>query len=171
MKTKWMIAALMACLVCSVTMAQTKKMVKNVTLQTLTGEATQLPMWGEKNLLIFYVDPDHPKQNEEFTIEMEKNHLASGDNIHGFGIMNLKDAPMIPNGIACKLANKRTEANGATVLADKNRTLATAWGLGNCNNYFVLLFVSKEGELVYVHKGEFTDEEKQEFYRTINPYR
>ncbi len=149
----------------------TPKKVSNVTLESLTGESTTLPMWGEKNLLIFYVDPDHPKQNEAFTIEMEEKHLAAGDNIYGFGILNLKDAPMIPNALACKLANNRTKKNGATVLADKDRLLQQAWGLGDCNNSFVMILVSKEGELVYVHKGEYTEEDKVEFFRAIDPYR
>lgn len=145
--------------------------VENVELEDLDGNKVALPMWGEKNLLIFYVDPDKPKQNHDFTVEMEENHRASGDNLYGFGIMNLKDAPFVPNGIACSIAAKRTAKNGATVLADRGRILSSAWGLGNCNNYFVMLLVSKEGELVYMHKGEFTEEEKEEFYRTIEPYR
>ena len=145
--------------------------VNNVTLADLEGNPSTLPMWGEKNLLIFYVDPDHPRQNQEFAAEMEENHLAAGDNIYGFGIMNLKDAPLIPNNMACSIANKRTAKNNATILADKGRILSTAWNLGNCNNYFVLILVSKEGELIYLHKGEFTEEEKAEFYQTIDPYR
>ncbi len=145
--------------------------VENVTLETLTGEQTTLPMWGEKNLLIFYVDPDHPNQNMDFADEMEENHLAAGENIYGFGIMNLKDAPLIPNLLACKIANNRTKKNGATILADKGNILSEAWGLGECNNYFILLLVSKEGELVYVHKGKHTEADKEEFYRIINPYR
>lgn len=151
--------------------AQEYKKVENVTLHTLSGEEAQLPLWGEKNLLIFYVDPDHPNQNADFAAEMEEKHLASGDNIYGLGVMNLKDAPLVPNGLACKIANKRTAKNDATILADKNRVISTQWGLGDCNNYFVMLLVSKSGELVYVHKGEFTEEEKAEFYRAIQPYR
>lgn len=151
--------------------AQEYKKVENVTLHTLTGEPSTLPMWGEKNLLIFYVDPDHPNQNADFAAEMEEKHLAAGDNIYGFGILNLKDAPLIPNALACNIANKRTVKNGATILADKGRILSTEWGLGSCNNYFVMLLISKEGELVYCHKGEFTPEEKVEFYRAIEPYR
>ncbi len=151
--------------------AQEYKRVENVTLHTLGGEPATLPMWGEKNLLIFYVDPDHPNQNADFAAEMEEEHLASGDNIYGFGILNLKDAPLIPNGLACNIANKRTAKNGATILVDKGRVLSTSWELGSCNNYFVILLVSKQGELIYYHKGEFTPEEKAEFYRTIDPYR
>lgn len=145
--------------------------VNNVTLSDLDGKPTKLPMFGVKNLMIFYVDPDHPKQNDDFTVELEENHRASGDNIIGFGIMNLKDAPMVPNGVARKLAAKRTEKNGATVLADDNRILSTAWQLGDCNNKFALMIVSKEGELVFLRKGELTDEDKAEFYKVIEKYR
>ena len=41
------------------------------------------------------------------------------------------------------VARKRTEKNGATVIADPDRRLAKRWGLGDCNNMFVLLVVSK----------------------------
>ena len=91
--------------------------VENVKLLDLEGNAAKLPYFGEKNLMIFYVDPDRHKQNEDFTIELEQNHRADSENIYGFGVMNLKDAPMIPNGMARNMARKRTEKNGATVLA------------------------------------------------------
>lgn len=145
--------------------------VENVEIHDLKGEVVTLPMWGEKNLMIFYVDPDKPSQCNDFTVDMEESKRAAGDNIYGFGIMNLKDAPFVPNSLACKIANKRTAKNGATVLADKKRILRDAWGLGDCNNFFVLMIVSKQGELVYVHKGEFTEEEAAEFYQVIEQYK
>mgnify|MGYP000004600088 CR=1 FL=1 len=101
--------------------------VSDVTLLDLNGDPTQLPYWGEKNLMIFYIDPDHHKQNEDFTTDMEENHRVEGENLFGFGVMNLKDAPMIPNGMARNMARKRTASNGATVLADQNNTLRDAW--------------------------------------------
>ena len=79
--------------------------VSDVTLLDLNGDPTQLPYWGEKNLMIFYIDPDHHKQNEDFTTDMEENHRVEGENLFGFGVMNLKDAPMIPNGMAPNMAN------------------------------------------------------------------
>ena len=65
--------------------------VSDVTLLDLNGDPTQLPYWGEKNLMIFYIDPDHHKQNEDFTTDMEENHRVEGENLFGFGVMNLKD--------------------------------------------------------------------------------
>ncbi len=145
--------------------------VQNVELLDLDGKPAKLPYFGEKNLMIFYVDPDRHKQNEDFTFELEENHRAQGDNIYGFGVMNLKDAPMIPNGMARSMAKKRTEKNGATVLADQERTLSSAWNLGDCNNQFVLMIVSKEGELVFLRKGVLSEADKEAFYNTIDKYR
>lgn len=145
--------------------------VSDVTVLDLDGNPAQLPMWGEKNLLIFYVDPDRYRQNEAFTYEMEENHRAAGENLYGFGVMNLKDAPLIPNGLARNLAKKRTARNGATILADQGRILSEAWGLGDCNNLFVLMLVSKEGELVFLRKGVLSEADKEAFYRTVEKYR
>ena len=102
---------------------------------------------------------------------MEENHRVEGENLFGFGVMNLKDAPMIPNGMARNMARKRTASNGATVLADQNNTLRDAWQLGDCNNMFVLLLVSKEGDLVFMRKGPLSDADKKEFHQVVQKYR
>lgn len=52
--------------------------VDNVEVLDLDGNPAKLPHWGEKNLMIFYVDPDRHKQNNDFTIELEENHRRSG---------------------------------------------------------------------------------------------
>lgn len=155
----------------AVTAQELPRKVSNVEVLDLDGKATKLPYFGEKNLMIFYVDPDHHKQNNDFTIELEQNHRAESDNIYGFGVMNLDDAPMIPNGMARNMAKKRTAKNGALVLADQNATLSTAWGLGDCNNQFVLMIVSKEGKLVFLRKGELSEQDKEAFYKAIELYK
>lgn len=172
MKIKGLLVAT-ALLVSTAAHAQELKLphkVNNVKILDLENNETTLPMWGEKNLMIFYIDPDKHKQNQAFTEEMEANHRAEGDGIYGFGIMNLKDSGF-PNGIVKSMARKRTAKNGATVLADQNRTLSTEWGLGDCNNLFVLMIVTKEGELVYMKKGELSEADKEEFYRVVDKYR
>ena len=173
MKKMKVIAALAAFVLSATTAAaqELPRKVANVEVLDLEGKPAKLPYWGEKNLMIFYVDPDHHKQNEDFTVELEKNHRAEGDNIVGFGIMNLKDAPMVPNGMARNMARKRTESNGALVLADQNRIVSRAWGLGDCNNQFVLMLVSKEGELVFLRKGPLSPEDKAAFYETLEAYK
>lgn len=145
--------------------------VSNVEVLDLEGKPVTLPYWGEKNLMIFYVDPDHHKQNEDFTVELEKNHRAESDKIHGFGVMNLKDAPMVPNSMARSMARKRTATNGATVLADQTHALSTAWNLGDCNNKFVVLLVSRNGVIDFFRYGDFTEQDKKDFFRVIEKYR
>lgn len=145
--------------------------VTNVQVLNLDGQAVKLPHFGEKNLMIFYVDPDHHKQNNDFTVEIEENHRAQGDNIYGFGVMNLKDAPLVPNAVARSMAKKRTATNGALVLADQTRALSTAWNLGDCNNKFVLMLVSKQGELVFMKKGILSPSDIAEFYKVIEKYK
>lgn len=144
--------------------------VENVELKDMRNEPAKLPFFGEKNIIFFYIDPDRHKQNEEFTYEMERRHTATGPNIEGFGVLNLKDT-MIPNAIVRTMARKRCEKNNAIVLADTDRTLSRAWNLGDCNNMFVLIVVNKAGELVYCKKGELTQEEQDEFFEFIEAYR
>lgn len=145
--------------------------VHDVTLIDLYKQSTQLPYFGQKHLLIFYVDPEVHKQNEAFTYEIEENHAADSPDIYGFGIINAKDAPWYPNGIIRSMARKRTEKNGALVLMDENRILARQWGLGDCDDCFVMLFVTKEGELVFMRKGEFSEQDKRDFYKMIEQYK
>ena len=169
MKKMAMLAALLIC--CTAAMAQVRPhKVENVVLRGLDGSKTSLPSFGEKHLMIFYVDPDRHKQNEAFTYELEETHRAESDQILGFGVLNLKDT-MLPNGIVRTMARKRTEKNGALVLVDEERTLATEWGLGDCNNRFTLIFVTKEGEIAFLRKGELTEQDKEEFYRVLDQYR
>ena len=43
--------------------------------------------------------------------------------------------------------------------------------MGDCNNKFVLMFVTKEGELVFLRKGELTEADKEAFYEVLDQYR
>jgi hypothetical protein len=174
MKLKSIILTIAALVVATTLFAQPLEEPRNVDNPDLTDlkkNPTQIPHWGEVNLLIFYADPDHPSQCADFCRDMEDNHRAAGDNIYGIGIVNLKDAPLLPNAIVCKIAYNRTKKNGATILADPDRIIPTQWGLGDCNNKFTMILISKEGELVYFHKGEFSKEDEIEFYKAIEPYR
>lgn len=144
--------------------------VENVEIADLEKNPTKLPHYGEKNLMIFYVDPEAHKQNEAFTYELEETHRADSPEIYGFGIINAKDA-WYPNGVIRGIARKRTAKNGALVLLDDNRILSQAWGLGDCNDKFVLLFIDKAGKLVFIRKGELTEQDKQDFYKVIDRYK
>lgn len=146
------------------------KEVTDVEIIDLNKNRTKLPHFGEKNLMIFYIDPDARKQNEAFTYELEESHRADSPEIYGFGIINAKDS-WYPNGAMRSIARKRTEKNGALVLMDDNRILAREWGLGDCNDRFVLLFIDKKGNLVFMRKGELSEQDKEEFYQLIEKYK
>lgn len=175
MKTLRYLVLLLAILVAPRLMAQTEELplphpVPHVGLIDGKKVPTDLPYWGEKNLLIFYVDPDAARQNHDFTMEMEENKRAAGDNIYGFGILNLKDT-WLPNGLVRRIAYNRTKKNKALILADEHSLVRDAWNLGDIDNKFVLMIVSKECELVYMYKGDLTPEDQEEFYRIVNDYR
>ena len=172
MKVKALFLAVVAIFALSATAeAQSlPRRVRNMEVQDLDGNKARLPWWGEKNLLIFYVDPEVPKQNDEFIQEIERTKRLAGPNIEGFGIINLKDS-WYPNSLVRKIADARTAKNGATIVCDPDHWVSSAWRLGDCNNMFCILLVSKEGELVYVSKGEMSKEEQQRFLEIADKYR
>ena len=144
--------------------------VRNVEVQDLDAKKARLPWWGEKNLLIFYVDPEVPRQNHDFITHIEETGRVQGPNIEGFGIVNLKDA-VYPNNIVRQIADARTAKNGATILCDPDHYISSAWRLGDCNNMIVIMLVNKAGELVFVHKGEMNEEDQKRFIEAADPLR
>ncbi len=167
---KFIILSLATTLIATTSMAQEANVIRkveNVELKNLLGNPAQIPYWGEKNLMIFYIDPDRAGQNQDFTDELERSKRAEGDNLVGMGIMNLKDAPFIPNALARKMAHKRTEKNKAVVLSDEGRVISEAWGLGDCNNLFVSIFVNRAGEILFIRKGEFSEKDKADFFEIM----
>ncbi len=144
--------------------------VPDVTLTDLDKNPTGLADYGKKHLMIFYVDPDAHRQNKEFQAEIEaKQAELASPGIQAYAIINLKDT-IYPNAIVRAIADRRTKGKPSVNLADADRTLATEWGLGNCNGKFCLLFVTREGELVYFRAGEFSAQDEADFYDTVAKY-
>ncbi len=148
------------------------KRVQNIELECLDKGSIFIPYWGERNILIFYIDPDNQAQNREFTIELrEKSGCSSHlENLYALGVVNMKDAPLIPRSVARSVAKKKALRDTLDVVMDLSRGLAGGWGLGDCNNEFVMLLVNKNCELVYVHKGDLSQEQIDEFYTFIEDY-
>ena len=147
-----------------------KKKVSAIKIYDANNEQAEMPQFGKKNLLIFYVDPDHANQNKEFRENLEKNQINS-DEIYGFGIVNLKDAPLLPNSIVRAMVRKKVKQTGAAIYTDPDNLVSKAWGLGDCNDKFVLMFVTKEGRIEFLSKGEMTPQQIDEFWRVIDKYR
>ena len=147
--------------------------VENLTIKDIAGNSVTLPEFGEKNLLIFYVDPDSYLKggaNKKLSDELEENGRAAGAAIRGFGVMNFPDTGL-PKNMVRNMARKRAEKNGATILDDDQQLLKKQWGLGDCNNKFVIMIVSKEGELVYCAKEDLDDMGIAKFYEVVDKYR
>lgn len=155
--------------------AKTPKEVEGTTVKTVVIRDTQnnplpLPEFGKKNLLIFYVDPDHYKQNEEFVDYLTKNPVE-GPTLRGYGVTNLKDAPLLPNSVLRAVMRSKQKSTGAAIYTDPDHSLRDGWNLGDCNNKFVLMFVTKEGELVFLRKGVLSDADKEAFYEVLENYK
>lgn len=173
MKIRNLLLLFGALFVATTAYGQWSRKVENVTIKDLYGNPANLPHFGEKNLLIFYVDPDAylaMNKNNKFAEELEANGRAQGPEIYGFGIMNFPDT-FLPKDMLRKICRKRVEKNGATIIDDTDHSFKNAWKLGDCNNKFMILIVSKEGELVYVLRNEIDEKGKETFYRIVDQYR
>ena len=173
MKVKMLIAVCLAALCAAYAQAQEPKLpknVKNTKVYDLGKNLVSIPNFGEKNLIIFFLDPDNFMQNNDFQNEFEAGGYGTGKDLFSFGIVNKYDS-LIPMNWIVSQAKKRTANNGGTALVDIDGNLAKDWGLGDCNNMFVLLVVSKEGELVYCHKGKLSRADIDDFYKFIEAYK
>ena len=84
--------------------------------------------------------------------------------------MNFADTKL-PKNLCRSMARKRAAKNGATILDDDQQLLKKEWGLGDCDNKFVIMIVSKDGELVYCAKNDLDEAGIQNFYEVVNKYR
>ncbi len=144
--------------------------VPNVTMTDLDKNPASFADYGKKHLMIFYVDPDAHKQNADFQAQIETDTNLQSPQIQAYAVLNLKDTAL-PNGIVRNMADKRTKGKPSINLADANRILSTTWHLGDCNGKFCLLFVTKDGDLVYFRAGVFSDQDISDFYDTVAKYK
>ena len=153
-------------------LAQLPRKVDNVTLRDLHNNEVALPYFGEKNLLIFYIDPDTGlgrNKNIEYSELLEQYGVAKGGNIYGFGILNLGDT-FLPKRIIRSMARRRTAKNGGYVLEDADHTLRDKWQIGDCNGRFCFMIVTKSGELVFLQKEEISDSEQSSFIDFVREF-
>ena len=147
--------------------------VSNVTIKTLRGEVADLPYFGEKNLFMFYIDPDTGltgNKNYKYSDVLEEKGVTNGPNMYGFGVLNLKDTAL-PKSIVRSMARHRTAKNNGFVMDDSNHVIRDAWQLGDCNNKFCFMIVTKEGELVFFQKEEMDKQTQVEFLDWVEQYR
>lgn len=157
-------------LFCGRCVAQVGEKVCPVTIYDAYNKPLQLPYLGEKHLLIFYVDPDHPSQNREFRNYFKK-HPFTNENIESYGIINLKDAPLLANSLLRFMIRKEIVGTQAYVYNDPDRTVSRAWKLGDVNNKFVVMWINKECVIEFFKAGQLTDEEVQTVHDLIKKYK
>ena len=144
--------------------------VSQVQVRDSNDKPIKLPYFGQKHILIFYPDPDNYKQNQHFTDYLEEHQIES-DNIYSFGVTNMKDAPLYPNSIIRSVIRSKEKKTRAKIYTDPDYILRDAWGLGDCNNQFVIIFVTSDCEIAFLKKGKMTDADIKKFFEVIDKYK
>lgn len=146
------------------------KIVPQTKIRDLQNQPVPVPYLGKAPILIFYVDPDHGSQNSKFVDYLE-GHPIGGNKIEAYGIVNLADAPLLPNGVVRSMMRKKQQKTGAALYTDVDNSLSKAWGMGDVNNCFVIIFVNKDRKVEFFRYGDFTEKDKADFWRVVKKYR
>ena len=152
----------------------------NPTIVTLSNELSDLPDYGSRHMFLFYVDPESYVM-ESANRDLEKELKADGKlgwegktyspNIQGYAVLNLADTKL-PSGLIRGVVKMVLGKNVPSLnYADNDHSLRNAWKLPDVNNKFVLMFIDKDGNLVFYRESPMTDEDKEFMYSTIQRYR
>ena len=150
--------------------AQVGQKVIPVVIYDAHNKPLPLPSLGEKHLLIFYPDPDHPSQNKEFR-KYFKTHPITSENIDSYGVVNLKDAPLLSNKLLRFMIRNEIMGTNAYVYTDPDRIVSKAWKLGDVNNKFVVMWINKDCVIEFYKAGQLTDEEVKQVHALIEKYK
>ena len=164
---------LLACVCCTAvaTAQQTPRAVSDVVLLDLDGKPAHLPCFGEKHLMIFYIDPDATRSR---TRGVHRGAGAQRTCVRATrstdsGVMNLRDVPMVPNGMARSMAKKRTAQTAPRCWPTRSARSPRPGNLGDCNNMFVLLFGRRAtASWSTSTRGVLSEADIQEFIRCSN---
>ena len=148
---------------------QVGEKVHSVKVLNMENDTVNLPMLGKKNLLIFYADPSHSRQNKDFRNYL-KAHPFNSPEIDSYGVVNLAAAPMIPNSLIKKMARKEVKGTNGQVYFDPDEVLSTAWRLPGANKNFTVIFVNKDKVIEFYKAGQLTQEEQKQLLSLITKY-
>lgn len=152
----------------------------NPTIVTLSNDLSDLPDYGSRHMFLFYVDPESYVM-ESANRDLENELKADGKlgwegktyspNIQGYAVLNLADTKL-PSGLIRGVVKMVLGKNVPSLnYADNDHSLRNAWKLPDVNNKFVLMFIDKDGNLVFYRESPMTDEDKELMYSTIQRYR
>lgn len=154
--------------------------VVNPTIVTLNNDPSDLPDYGSRHMFLFYVDPESYVR-ESANRDLEKELKADGKlkeqgktyspDIQGYAVLNLADTKL-PSGLVRSVVKMVLGKNVPSLnFADNDHSLRNAWKLPDVNNKFVLMFVTKDGDLVFYRESPMSPEDKELMYKTIGMYR
>ena len=154
--------------------------VVNPSIVTLTNDISDLPDYGSRHMFLFYVDPES-YVTESANRDLEKELKADGKlglegktyspDIQGYAVLNLADTKL-PSGLVRTVVRMVLGKNVPSLnYADNDHSLRNAWKLPDVNNKFVLMFITKDGDLVFYRESPMTPEDKELMYNTIQRYR
>lgn len=166
----WLILLVGLCLSATGVWAQVGEKVSEVEVLNIKNKLVDLPMLGEKALLIFYQDPSHADQNNDVQ-DYLKTHPINGTKLDSYGVVNLAAAPLIPNGLIKRMARKRVKGTNAQVYFDPDNALSKAWGLGDVNNASCVIAVGKDKIIEFFKAGQVSDQEMQQLIEWVNKNR
>lgn len=154
--------------------------VVNPSIVTLTNDVSDLPDYGSRHMFLFYVDPES-YVTESANRALEKELKADGamgwegktysPKIQGYAVLNLADTKLpssLVRGIVRLVLGKNIPSLN---YADNDHSLRNAWKLPDVNNKFVLMFIDKDGNLVFYRESPMSPEDKELMYNTIQRYR
>ena len=152
----------------------------NPSIVTLTNDVSDLPDYGSRHMFLFYVDPES-YVTESANRALEKELKADGamgwegktysPKIQGYAVLNLADTKL-PSGLVRGIVRLVLGKNIPSLnYADNDHSLRNAWKLPDVNNKFVLMFIDKDGNLVFYRESPMSDEDKELMYSTIQRYR
>ena len=154
--------------------------VVNPSIVTLTNDVSDLPDYGLRHMFLFYVDPES-YVTESANRALEKELKADGamgwegktysPKIQGYAVLNLADTKL-PSGLVRGIVRLVLGKNIPSLnYADNDHSLRNAWKLPDVNNKFVLMFIDKDGNLVFYRESPMSPEDKELMYNTIQRYR
>ncbi len=144
--------------------------VDSVLLYDEFGKPVQLPLIGEKKLLLFYFDPDHPGQNRRLVDYLMGENMDSSD-MGCYAVVNLYDAPLLSKALLEEVVYGEVGRLGIKVYYDPANILSTNWKLGDVNNKFVVIFVNKEKFIEFYYTGELDEASFDGLIRLMGIYK
>lgn len=132
-----------------------------VTLEKDEGGRVDGSAWSSTEMngkvhLIFYVDPDEKKANEQLEVELKKADLPL-EKYQPVAIINMA-ATWLPNAaISSSLNSKQKEYPRTIYVKDLHKKLVKTWGLAD--DAYQLVLIGKEGKVLWAKAGKLSSEE------------